>query len=414
MMKYLGLMAGWFLIAVGMLIVLVVVAFAPFAGLTAAGVGKVFGVWILIGVLGAVIGGMVAYFKVKKVFSDIKEMVDDLEMDDPGTYTYLIQVQPLEGGGQIAQEPQALEIKAQLLEAGFEYEGEFELQEVPGIEMAAYVNPRRSQRAVVYFQAGKGTWMDVTSELVGGALVYVTNIQMPATTDMRPGVTRVGQPGASVTEMLDLFEKNKPEGELAPTPLGTFAQNMEKAWWEDKSWRRSRGGTTMDEARRMRGSGAVGDETTTQEQLKTAVDMDNAQWASAWSQVPGTLIDRHLTSAGLNEDDDAWFDRHSRLVAAFEGQSLDEFTEYLAERLNNLHSLALQDQGRDDPEETQTFKPSGFRPGADGFKLQAATQGQTDGLSAAKAIFEKHPEWFKEVFVGEHPMRHGVYEVAVK
>lgn len=416
MMKYLGLIAGWFLVAVIMLILLVVVAFVPFAGLTPGNVGQAFGIWLLVGLGGLVAGGLYAYFKIKAVVGELKDLAKGLGDTQANVNNFLMELEPVKDGPplRLAEDGIGRALLQELLDAGFVHEGDFRVEDMPSLEMSGYIHEGKGMTAAMCAMGGQGPWLDLASDFEDGTEYYVSNIQMPMVMDTRPNVIRVMEPGANVAQLLEVYEKNKPSGRVTKVYQGTFKQHFELFWWRDKSWRRARGGTTIDEVRRMHGAGVVGDSQTPDESLREAVEMENQQWNEAWTQVPGKLIDRYLKKAGLREDGDTWYDRHSHMVAAFEGQSLDEFTEYLSERVNNLHQTALDEQGREDPEATQTFKPTGFRPGADGFRLPAAAEGQENALAGARAINEKHPEWFKLVFTGTHPMEYAIYEVSVK
>ncbi len=414
MMKYLGLIVGWFVVAVVLIVLLVVVAIVPFGGLTAGMLGKVFGVWLLVGLAGGAAGAVVGYYKVKGLVSNLKEMAKDFERGETGVWSYLPLIKRAQGVQleKFTQDAQAQGLHKQMLEAGFVHDGDFAMEDMPALVFAGYVHPDRNVYGMVSMLPSKGAWAEVSGDFMDGTNLFVTGLMQPLVLDTRPKVIRVAQPGAGVAELLELFEKNRAGGtRIVEVGPGSFKKNFEIYWWTDKSWRRGRGGTTLDELRRMRAAGVVGNAGTTDEQLAQALGVENHKWEDAWTQVPGQLIDLHLKNAGVTEENEAYLDRQMRLVAAFEGQTLDEFQEYLAERLHNLHEQVQAERGRDDSETTQSFKPSTFRPGADGYKLAGAAEGEADGLAGAAEIARKYPEWFKEVYAGEHPMRYAIYEV---
>jgi hypothetical protein len=416
MMKYLGLIAGWFLVAVVLLILLVVAAVVPIGDLTPGLLGKVFGVWLLVGLVGVALGGVVAYYKVKGLVKDLKEMAKDFESQETVGSSYLpvIKQTDAEQARKMAEDAHAQKLHKEMQEAGFVHEADYVMEEMHSLAFAGYVHPEKKLYGMVCVLPGKGTWAELSGDFEDGTNLFVSGLMQPLVMDTRPKVIRETQPGAGVTELLELFEKNKPGGAgaaMVEVRGNTFKKNFEAYWWIDKSWRRARGGTTLDELRRMKAAGVVGDEGTSDEDLRQALEIENQKWQEAWSQVPGQLIERYLKSAGVDEENDAYFDRQMKLVAAFEGQTVDEFTEYLAERLHNLHEQGQGEAGEMSSETTQSFRPSTFRPGADGYKLAAAAEGKANGLAGAAAASMKYPEWFKEVHAGDHPMRHVIYEV---
>jgi hypothetical protein len=98
--------------------------------------------------------------------------------------------------------------------------------------------------------------------------------------------------------------------------------------------------------------------------------------------VTEALIDRHRVSIGAGEYEEAWVIQRERLVAAFEGQTLEDFKSQMSRRL-----------------------------GVGAFKYLVAVGMAENGLGAAEAIGEKFGEGFSVVAVYDAPMRYVIYEV---
>src|SRR5262249_22899767 len=88
---------------------------------------------------------------------------------------------------------------------GFANAGAFQVEEVPGLSLQAWVNPQSSVTAVVYEHPVAGVWTDMVTRYQDGTRATFANTQRGAGVDHAPGHTVERFPGLGSRELYERF-----------------------------------------------------------------------------------------------------------------------------------------------------------------------------------------------------------------
>jgi len=137
--------------------------------------------------------------------------------------------------------------------AGFSRIGSFVIPEMPGICLAAFVNRDNNLYAIIYDHPRVGVFSDIVAYYAEEGSLTASSMPLGGSLDQRPGHVKVFLKGGSITELMNLLEKNLDGRELRRLTLESFKEDFEQAYADEMDWRASRGGPTEDEVRRSAG-----------------------------------------------------------------------------------------------------------------------------------------------------------------
>jgi hypothetical protein len=206
---------------------------------------QILGVVFLLIILCVVIAALVIRAKLKSLARTIEEMTRSIAPTPP-----LIHLTPL-AGASWSDAKQARELIDGLAECGFEKAGNFEVDEVEGLGLEAWVNPAKAITAVVYDHPKAGLWIDLYTHYEDGTRITYANTGAGAGVDHAPGHDVQRFPGLATRAMYEKLVAERPEKPAKAVSALTFATVFEKAYNDEMAWRNSRGGPTEQEIRKI-------------------------------------------------------------------------------------------------------------------------------------------------------------------
>lgn len=142
-------------------------------------------------------------------------------------------------------------VQAEIVAQDFTRLGEYQIVEMPDVNLAAFFSARHTALAVLYEHPAAGIWVDVCAEYENGESLTVTNAPAGGELDQMPGHDRVYDRGASVAELVaKLLELRRPEPCRTVT-AESFPRMFQDRYAEEMKWRALRGGATAEEIRRV-------------------------------------------------------------------------------------------------------------------------------------------------------------------
>ena len=140
---------------------------------------------------------------------------------------------------------------------GFVDAGHFLVEETPGLELLAFVQPEHDICAVVYEHPAAGVILDMVTRYADGtAITYTTTLQGGELRE-RPGHPKVRLPEADSEQLYRRMLADRPQGETVPVAPEEFAQVFEQAYADEMDWRLSLGGASEDEILAIAGSSGM-------------------------------------------------------------------------------------------------------------------------------------------------------------
>jgi hypothetical protein len=134
---------------------------------------------------------------------------------------------------------------------GFERVGAFQVDEVGGLQLEAWVLPARSVSAVVYDHPKAGLWLDLFTHFEDGTRFTCANTSRGEGVDHAPGHDSRRYAGLGTKELFERFMAERPDRPAKPVSLETFVETFERVYAEEMAWRNSRGGPTEQEIRNV-------------------------------------------------------------------------------------------------------------------------------------------------------------------
>jgi len=198
------------------------------------------GLFVLILVL-LVIAGLVIRAKLRRFAS---ELGDALESVPPMEIT-LAPVAEIDWDDEHA----AHEFLRPLPMLGFVEAGRYEIEEMPGVPLAAFVQPETHVVAVVYEHPQAGVILDMVTRYADEtSITYTTTTEVGQLED-RPGHAKVSAPEASAEGLYRRLLGERPRGETVGVAPEEFPAVFEQAYADEMEWRMAKGGASEDEIR---------------------------------------------------------------------------------------------------------------------------------------------------------------------
>jgi hypothetical protein len=220
-----------------------------------------------------------------------------------------------------------------LPEFGFSKAGAFQVEEIPGLSLQAWVNPRSAVTAVVYEHPTAGVWTDMVTRYQDGTRATFANTQRGEGVDHAPGHTVERFPGLGSRELYERFLADRPDRPTVTPSAETFAEAFEKAYADEMDWRNSRGGATEEEIRRI---ASLSGETYDEEIIQATRRMAEAR---AMGQLDESIRERFLAETPLSASE--WEGVRNFIVIVHDRMSQDAFT-------NAMRQCLVEDDDWDD------------------------------------------------------------------
>jgi hypothetical protein len=218
------------------------------------------------------------------------------------------------------EDAEAIEAQAEPLpELGFAKAGDFQVEEIPGLSLEAWVNPEKAVTAVVYEHPVAGVWTDMVTRYEDGTRATFANTSHGGGVDHAPGHTVERFAGIGSKELYHRHLAQRPDRPVVVPTAEGFVERFEKAYADEMDWRNSRGGTTEAEIREIaRLSGQTYDENV------IAATRQMAQ-ARAMLQLDEAIRERFLKETTLPASD--WEGLRDRVFAVHDMMTQDAFEE---------------------------------------------------------------------------------------
>jgi len=158
---------------------------------------------------------------------------------------------------------------------GFTSLGAFQVPEVSGLKIEAFVNEAESLFGVTYDHEKIPTSFNVVCRYEDGSDLTVTDLNEPATLDRPPNSPIIRLAGIDVKGAVDAAAKHPATAPRLPAKAADFVSRFELAFAQEADWRMRRGGPTREEVRRR---AELGGKTISEEKLYEA----HASIRSAW------------------------------------------------------------------------------------------------------------------------------------
>jgi hypothetical protein len=178
---------------------------------------------------------------------------------------------------------------------GFERVWTYQVQEIPGLALQAWINPGSATTAIVYEHPVAEVWLDFVTRYQDGTRVTFANTSAGEGVDHAPGHDVQRHPGLEPRELYEKFLAHRPADKpMEPVSAVTFAAVFQKAYADEMDWRNSRGGATPEEIRAIADLSGGG----YSEEILAATSRMAEQRASA--QLEESLRERFLTESGIS------------------------------------------------------------------------------------------------------------------
>ena len=132
---------------------------------------------------------------------------------------------------------------------GFEKVGNFQIREVDGMEMEAWMNSAKSVTSVIYEHPKVGVWLDFWTHFQDGTRMTFANTHVSEGIEHAPGHDYRLFPGMDARELFEKFLAARPDKPAKPVSAETFVSVFEQVYAEEQDWRNLRGGASVEEIR---------------------------------------------------------------------------------------------------------------------------------------------------------------------
>ncbi len=141
--------------------------------------------------------------------------------------------------------------RRELESLGFTPIGIYDIREMKGVTLAAFVNPAQGACAVVYRHPIAGVFCDMVCATVEDDRgLTVTNAPLGANLDHMPGRDKIYVAQGKVHRLYDELLAKRPRGTYRHIDRSNFMRIFESEYAREMEWRKNRGGPTVDEVRR--------------------------------------------------------------------------------------------------------------------------------------------------------------------
>lgn len=213
-----------------------------------------------------------------------------------------------------------------LPDLGFEQVGTFQVAEIDGLQLQAWIQPKEDVTAVVYEHPQAGVWLDLVTRYADGTRWTYANTSQGSGVDHQPGHTVERFPGVDTR---GLYQKHLADRDSKPREKAdpaTFVAVFEKAYSDEMEWRNSRGGPTEEEIHRI---AALANDTYDERVLRGT---RQALQAHALDQLNDSLRERFLEESNVLAAEQERL--RDRLVIIHDMLSLDAIEETLSDWLD--------------------------------------------------------------------------------
>jgi hypothetical protein len=134
---------------------------------------------------------------------------------------------------------------------GYTLAGHYIVEEIPGVQLAAYCHEQLGIHAAYYNHSLVGRWSDLCIDFVGGPELTVGNAPQGGQLDRRPGTEKHFLKSEPLDALHTLIASRIATG---PTIRGTtenFVAAFEAAYARDMDWRTARNGISAEEFQRI-------------------------------------------------------------------------------------------------------------------------------------------------------------------
>jgi hypothetical protein len=218
------------------------------------------------------------------------------------------------------EDAEAIESQAAPLpDLGFTKAGDYQVEEIPGLSLEAWVNPDKAVTAVVYEHPVAGVWTDMVTRYEDGSRATFANTAQGGGVDHAPGHTVERFAGIGSKELYHRHLAQRPDRPVVVPTAEGFLERFETAYADEMDWRNSRGGTTEAEIREIaRLAGQTYDENV------IAATRQMAQ-ARAMVQLDEAIRERFLKETTLPASE--WEGLRDRVFAVHDRMTQEAFEE---------------------------------------------------------------------------------------
>lgn len=149
-------------------------------------------------------------------------------------------------------DPAGMETRIDGIEGlGFEKAGDFEVDELDGMLMQAWVNPDESATCVFFETRDGDSWIDIFTVYQDVSRFTITNGSKGEGSVHPPDNIVAHAPGLGVRALYAQYLAKRPDKSAEPVSAATFAHEFECDYNDEMDWRDSHGGPTEDEIRHV-------------------------------------------------------------------------------------------------------------------------------------------------------------------
>ena len=153
--------------------------------------------------------------------------------------------------GHVWTNPGAMQVMGRPLPAlGFEDAGVFGIQEMAGVYLRLLVQPEQRVAACLYEHPKIGNWIDFFCHRSDGTSFTYTTAR-PTGLDQRPGCTTVNAPDCTAEALYQRLLHERPARDWIEMTTANVGQRFQDAYARSTAWRRSRGISAEEVARRI-------------------------------------------------------------------------------------------------------------------------------------------------------------------
>ena len=148
-------------------------------------------------------------------------------------------------------EAQMQRFAAPLPALGFVEAGLWSTREVPGLAIAAFIQPIERVTAVIYEHPAAGVILDMVTRYTDDTSVTYATTEHAGQLDEWPGHQNIHVPDADSETVFRRLLAERPDAEMVPAVASGFKEHFERAYADEMDWRAGRGGASEDEIRRI-------------------------------------------------------------------------------------------------------------------------------------------------------------------
>lgn len=136
---------------------------------------------------------------------------------------------------------------------GFNDLGSFNVPEMPGVVLNAFVKPSEASYCMIYEHPQVGMWTEFVTRFDDGCALSVSNAPLGGELDTKPGNEKVTDKSKDLAGLYELMlrERDKSNFLTLSGSREEFISIFERAYADLMDWRNSRGGATAEEIKKV-------------------------------------------------------------------------------------------------------------------------------------------------------------------